>query len=181
MSGHSSFLNSISTALLRDLNCPSVQDFCCARAATDALATHITFPGCFPMHKKFLFFSSLGGFSGVAFGAFGAHGLRAILDESMMTVYQTGVHYHLFHALGLGLIALLARQYPRSALLRWAGWLMLAGIVIFSGSLYLLSISGIKWLGVITPIGGSALLLAWLLLTVFAARYADDPVLELDR
>ena len=133
------------------------------------------------MYKRFLFFSALGGFTAVAFGAFGAHGLRSILDESMMAVYQTGVHYHFLHALGLGLIAALARQHPSSALINWAGWLMLAGIAIFSGSLYLLSVTGIKWLGAVTPIGGTAFLLAWLLLMVFAARHAETPASESKR
>lgn len=120
------------------------------------------------MHKGFLLISALAAFLAVALGAFGAHGLRGRLDDHMMAVYQTAVQYHFWHALGLGLVAVLVKLYPDAALLRWAGWLMVAGILVFSGSLYTLSISGINWLGAITPLGGLAFLLAWLLLAVFA-------------
>jgi uncharacterized membrane protein YgdD (TMEM256/DUF423 family) len=120
------------------------------------------------MHKWFLFISALAGFFAVAMDAFGAHGLRGRLDDHMMAVYQTGVQYHFWHALGLGLVAVLAKLYPDAVLLRWAGWLMLAGILVFSGSLYVLSVSGIAWLGAIAPLGGTAFLVAWLLLAVFA-------------
>ena len=124
------------------------------------------------MHRWFLVMSSLAAFFAVGLGAFGAHGLRGRLDEHMMAVYQTGVQYHFWHALGLGSVAILVKFYPHSALLRWAGWLMFAGILIFSGSLYLLSISGIGWLGMITPLGGMAFLMSWLMLAVFAFRDA---------
>jgi uncharacterized membrane protein YgdD (TMEM256/DUF423 family) len=103
-------------------------------------------------------------------GAFGAHALRAALTPDMMVVYHTAVNYHMWHALGLGLVAVSSLNDPQSLLLRWAGWLMCVGIVLFSGSLYALSISGIKWLGAITPLGGSAFLIAWLLLAIFAFR-----------
>ena len=124
------------------------------------------------MHKRFLLSSALAALLVVALGAFAAHGLRGRLDEHMMDVFQTGVRYHFFHALGLGLIALLAKHYPDSKKLCWAGWLMLAGMVVFSGSLYLLSLSGLTWLGMITPLGGLAFMAAWLLLAVFAYRDA---------
>lgn len=125
------------------------------------------------MHKWFLLLSSLSAFFAVALGAFGAHGLRGKLDEHLMAVYQTGVQYHFWHALGLGLIAVLVRLYPEAALLRWAGGLMFAGILVFSGSLYALSLSGITWLGAITPFGGMAFLIAWSLLVVFAWKIAS--------
>ncbi len=125
------------------------------------------------MHKRFLLYSALAAFLAVALGAFAAHGLRGRLHEHYMEVFQTGVRYHFFHALGLGLIAALAKQYPQSKTLCWAGWLMLAGIVVFSGSLYLLCLSGLAWLGLVTPLGGLAFLAAWLLLAVFAYREAD--------
>lgn len=125
------------------------------------------------MHKQFLLASALAAFLAVALGAFAAHGLRGRLDDHMMDVFQTGVRYHFFHALGLGLVAVLAKQYPGSNYLHWAGWSMVAGLVVFSGSLYLLSFSGLRWLGMITPVGGLAFLLAWLLLAVFAYREAD--------
>ncbi|MCX7111160.1 MAG: DUF423 domain-containing protein [Proteobacteria bacterium] len=124
------------------------------------------------MHKRFLLSSSLAALLAVALGAFAAHGLRGRLDEHMMDVFQTGVRYHFFHALGLGLIAVLAKHYPDSKKLCWAGWLMLAGMVVFSGSLYLLSLSGLTWLGMITPLGGMAFMAAWFLLAVFAYRDA---------
>lgn len=96
-------------------------------------------------------------------GAFGAHGLKAKLTAEMLAVYQTGVHYHLFHALGLLAIGLVAMQIADSVWLKWSGWLMLAGIVLFSGSLYVLSVSGLRWLGMVTPFGGFAFILAWAL------------------
>lgn len=125
------------------------------------------------MHKRFLVSSALAAFLAVALGAFAAHGLRGRLDGHMMEVFQTGVRYHFFHALGLAFIALLAKQYPHSKTLHRAGWLMLAGIVVFSGSLYLLALSGAAWLGMVTPFGGLAFLAAWGLLAWFALREAN--------
>ncbi len=125
------------------------------------------------MHKRFLISASLAAFLAVALGAFAAHGLRSRLDEHMMEVFQTGVRYHFFHAIGLSLIALLAKQYPDSATLGWAGWLMLVGILVFSGSLYLLALTGLTWLGMITPLGGLSFLVSWLILAVFAYREAN--------
>jgi uncharacterized membrane protein YgdD (TMEM256/DUF423 family) len=125
------------------------------------------------MHKRFLFAAAIAAFLAVALGAFAAHGLRGKIDEHLMDVFQTGVRYHFFHAMGLALIAVLAKQYPDSPTLRWAGWFMLAGIVVFSGSLYALSLSGIAWLGMVTPFGGLAFLAAWGLLAWFALREAE--------
>ena len=122
---------------------------------------------------NFLFWAAISGFTGVAFGAFGAHGLRDVLSADMLRVYKTGVDYHMWHALALGLIALLQRQIPADKILCWAGCLMIAGIIIFSGSLYLLSITGMRWLGAITPLGGLAFLSAWLLLAISA--YKNTP------
>jgi uncharacterized membrane protein YgdD (TMEM256/DUF423 family) len=99
----------------------------------------------------------------VVLGAFGAHALKARLTPEMMATYQTAIQYHLFHALGLLIIGLLALSFPTSVYLRWAGWLMFAGIMLFSGSLYLLSLSGVRWLGAITPLGGTAFIAAWVL------------------
>jgi uncharacterized membrane protein YgdD (TMEM256/DUF423 family) len=87
-----------------------------------------------------------------------------------MAIYETAVHYHVYHALGLIAIGLLALHLPATALLRWAGVLMAAGLVLFSGSLYALSLSGIRWLGAITPIGGTAFLAAWSLLAAAVMR-----------
>ncbi|KAA8999675.1 DUF423 domain-containing protein [Paenibacillus spiritus] len=104
----------------------------------------------------------------VAIGAFGAHMLKTAISADDLTVYETGVHYHMVHALGILAIALAAGQWGESARLRWAARLMLTGIVLFSGSLYVLSISGIKALGAITPLGGVAFIAAWLLLALEA-------------
>ncbi|MGB8855993.1 MAG: DUF423 domain-containing protein, partial [Burkholderiales bacterium] len=106
--------------------------------------------------KIFLLLGSVGALLAVLLGAFGAHALKSKLNADMLAVFQTGVQYHFYHALGLLAVGLLASHLPESAALRWSGWLMFAGIVIFSGSLYVLSTSGIRWLGAITPIGGVA-------------------------
>jgi len=87
-----------------------------------------------------------------------------------MEVYHTANQYHFYHALGLLAVGMAAFQMPESAALRWSGWLMLAGIVLFSGSLYALSVSGVRWLGIITPFGGTAFIIAWLLLAVAVWR-----------
>lgn len=102
----------------------------------------------------------------VMLGAFGAHGLKNRLAVDMMEIFQTAVQYHFYHALGLLAVGIIALQLPDSSWLKASGWSMLAGIVIFSGSLYLLSVTGIKWLGAITPIGGTAFIASWILLAV---------------
>lgn len=102
----------------------------------------------------------------VLLGAFGAHSLKTHLAADMMAVYQTSLQYHLFHALGLLAVGFASEQMGNSAWLRWSGWLMLAGIVIFSGSLYVLSTTGWKWLGAVTPLGGIAFIAAWVLFAV---------------
>ena len=96
-------------------------------------------------------------------GAFGAHALKESLTPHYLAIYHTATDYQMWHAVGLIIIGVLYQQKP-SSLLHKAGWFMLAGIIIFSGSLYTLSLSGIKILGAITPIGGVAFLVAWLLL-----------------
>ncbi len=108
----------------------------------------------------------------VLLGAFGAHSLKAHLAAEMMTVYQTGLQYHLFHALGLLAVGFALKQIGDSVWLRWSGWLMLAGIFIFSGSLYLLSITGLRWLGAVTPLGGLSFIVAWVLFAVAAVKSA---------
>lgn len=120
--------------------------------------------------KIFLVLGSLGMLLAVAMGAFGAHGLKKTLAPDLMAIYETAVHYHVYHALGLLAVGLLVPHLPEAALPRWAGVLMVAGLVLFSGSLYALSLSGVRWLGAITPIGGAAFLVAWLLLAIAVAR-----------
>ncbi|MFW5773778.1 MAG: DUF423 domain-containing protein [Tangfeifania sp.] len=99
----------------------------------------------------------------VALGAFGAHGLKSQLSTDMMQTYKTGVEYHFYHALGLLLIGILAISFP-SELIKWSAILLAAGILVFSGSLYVLAVTGIKWLGAITPIGGLSFIAGWVLL-----------------
>ncbi len=120
------------------------------------------------MYTNFLFLSAVCGLIGVAMGAFGAHGLKAILSAEMLTVYKTAVDYQMWHALGLGLIATFKLQHPESNHLNLAGQLMFAGILLFSGSLYAMAISGVTWLGMITPLGGVCFLLAWVLVAIFS-------------
>ncbi len=126
------------------------------------------------MRSLFLFLSASTALIGVGMGAFGAHGLKTVLSPEMLAVYKTGVLYQMWHALGLGLIAVFQQQTPQSKLLNWAGWLMLAGIVLFSCSLYLLAITELKWLGMITPFGGLAFLTAWLLVALYAYKKSTD-------
>ena len=109
-----------------------------------------------PTAKLFLILGGINAALVVLLGAFGAHALKARLTAEMLAVYQTGVHYHLFHALGLLVVGLVATQIADSTYLKWSGWLMLAGIVLFSGSLYVLNISGLRRLGMVTPTGGIA-------------------------
>lgn len=106
----------------------------------------------------------------VVLGAFGAHALRARIPSELMASFQTGILYHLFHALGLLVVGLIATHLPASGLVKAAGWLMLAGTLLFSGSLYLLVISGVRALGMVTPFGGFAFIVAWLLLAVALFR-----------
>jgi uncharacterized membrane protein YgdD (TMEM256/DUF423 family) len=117
-----------------------------------------------------LLLGALCAFTGVAFGAFGAHGLKAIISPEMLAVYQTGVTYQMWHALGLITIALLQQSSPAAKLLIWGSNLMFIGILLFSGSLYALAIFDIKALGIITPFGGVCFLIAWVLVAVYAVK-----------
>ncbi len=118
--------------------------------------------------RYFLALSAASAMLAVGMGAFGAHGLKHVLSPEMLTVFKTAVTYQMWHALGLGIVAVLMRQHQDSKLLLWSGWLMFAGILLFSGSLYLLTLLDLKWLGMVTPLGGVAFLSAWLLVLVFA-------------
>jgi uncharacterized membrane protein YgdD (TMEM256/DUF423 family) len=108
-------------------------------------------------------------FIAVAAGAFGAHGLKQILSAEMLAIWQTAVTYQMVHALGLLAIALLMPRL-QSGLAQWAGTAMLFGIVVFSGSLYALALSGVRILGAITPLGGVGFLLGWGMLALAAYR-----------
>ncbi|WP_340007902.1 DUF423 domain-containing protein [Paenibacillus sp. FSL K6-0276] len=120
------------------------------------------------MQRKLMAWGALLAMLAVGVGAFGAHLLKPVISEEYMKVYETGVQYHLVHALGVILIALAVGQWGESARLRWAGRLLIAGTILFSGSLYVLSISGIKVLGAITPIGGVCFIAGWLCLALEA-------------
>src|SRR6476646_3746550 len=107
----------------------------------------------------------------VSIGAFGAHGLQGRLDAYSIGVYEKGVFYHFIHALGMLAVPLLVRAALISESAgNWTGWLLLAGIVLFSGSLYVLAITGERTLGAVTPFGGVAFIAAWVTLAVCALR-----------
>ena len=122
------------------------------------------------MSKLIIILAGINGFLAVSIGAFAAHMLRDRLSPELLNTFQTGVQYHMYHALSLFGIGLLMLNFPSSTLLRISAYLMMAGIVLFSGSLYLLSITGTRWLGAITPLGGLCFLAAWILIVWFATR-----------
>ena len=119
------------------------------------------------MDRLFAMLGALSGLISVAAGAFGAHALRARLDPGALAVFETGARYQMYHALGLLAVAWAASRWPGPWAGR-AGWLFLAGTVLFSGSLYALALTGVRWLGAITPLGGVAFLLGWLCLALAA-------------
>lgn len=123
------------------------------------------------MAKTFLLAAAICAMLAVALGAFGAHGLKHRLTVELMAAYQTGVQYHFYHSFLLLVVALLLLQFPGAALFQWTGWLALVGIILFSGSLYVMALTGIKVLGAITPLGGLAFIGAWLLLAIGAYRH----------
>ena len=107
---------------------------------------------------------------GVALGAFGAHVLRGQLSPERLASYQTGVLYHLVHALGLLLVGVMARGSGESAGLRWCARLLVAGVLLFSGSIYLMAAGAPRWLGMVAPLGGLSFMAAWALLAHHAWR-----------
>jgi uncharacterized membrane protein YgdD (TMEM256/DUF423 family) len=111
----------------------------------------------------------LASLAGVAAGAFGAHGLSTRLTEEMLSVFETGVRYQMYHGLALVALAPVAARWP-DPLWAWAGGLFAAGILVFSGSLYVLALTGVRWLGAVTPFGGAALLAGWAVAGVAAWR-----------
>lgn len=121
------------------------------------------------MDKVFFAIGALSAFIGVAAGAFGAHGLKNRLTPDMLAVFEVGVRYQMYHALALLMVGWAISRWP-GWLTNAAGWLFVAGIVVFSGSLYLLSLTGMRWLGAITPLGGLAFLPGWVCLAWAALR-----------
>ncbi|AEV21143.1 DUF423 domain-containing protein [Geobacillus sp. G4] len=121
--------------------------------------------------KTFILLGALNAFLAVALGAFGAHGLEGKIPDRYLEIWKTAVQYQMFHALGLLVVGLLAGKAPNVGLIGAAGWVMLAGIVLFSGSLYVLSVTQIKPLGAITPFGGVAFLIAWVMIGYAALKW----------
>lgn len=123
------------------------------------------------MERIFVLFGSVLMFIGVGAGAFGAHGLSSYFARfpNYEAIYETAVRYHIYHALALFAAAWLAGRWP-GTMTTWAGYLFLAGIILFSGSLYLLVFTRVSWLGAVTPLGGVAFLAGWALLFASAWR-----------
>ena len=113
--------------------------------------------------RLFVLLGAVSAFLAVAAGAFGAHALRARIQPDLLAVFETGVRYQMYHALALLAVAWVSNRWgaPQAV---WAGWLFVCGTVLFSGSLYLLSLTGVRWLGAITPFGGVAFLAGWIAL-----------------
>lgn len=112
------------------------------------------------MDRTFFRLGALSALLAVAAGAFGAHALRARLDPAALAVFETGARYQMYHALALLAVAWAASRWPSPWIAR-AGWLFVLGTVVFSGSLYLLALTGVRWLGAVTPLGGAAFLAGW--------------------
>lgn len=121
--------------------------------------------------KLFFVIGSLLGFLSVALGAFGAHGLEGKITDKLLQVWKTGVQYQMFGTVLLFIVGFLMMKIQQVALLWWAGWLCIIGVIFFSGSLYVMSITGVKWLGAITPIGGALFLIAWTFVGTVAMKY----------
>lgn len=127
------------------------------------------------MLRSFLMLAAFFGFTGVGLGAFAAHGLKSRLTAEYLAIFHTGVLYQLIHALALLGVAVLAAQLP-GRLVTWAGFSFALGIVLFSGSLYVLTLTGFSKLGIITPFGGLAFLVGWALLGLAAWRLGNATV-----
>ena len=125
------------------------------------------------MAKLFITLASLSGMLAVMFGAFGAHALKGRLDDYALGIFQTAVQYHFYHTFALLAVGLLALSHPQTMLLKSSGYLFLIGILIFSGSLYLLSFTGMRWLGAVTPLGGLAFIAGWACLAATGWKLLD--------
>ena len=126
-----------------------------------------------PPGRLFALLGCLSAFVAVAAGALGAHALRDTLPPDRLDVFETAARYQMYHALGLIAVAWAAARWP-GALPQWAGWLFVAGTVLFCGSLYVLALSGVRWLGAVTPLGGLAFLSGWLALARAAMVRRDE-------
>lgn len=124
------------------------------------------------MIKIILSFAAFSAMLSVVLGAFAAHGLKNKLSEALITTFQTGVQYQMYHSLALILLVVLYRQMPQPLLLYSAGFIF-AGIILFSGSLYMLALTQLKWFGPITPLGGVCFIIGWALLIASALKEAN--------
>ena len=122
--------------------------------------------------KILLSFAAFSAMLSVVLGAFAAHGLKSKLSENLLNTFQTGVQYQMYHSLGIILLVIMYRQMPQSLLIYSAGF-MFAGIVLFSGSLYMLALTQMKWLGPVTPLGGVCFIVGWALLITAALKGAN--------
>lgn len=123
----------------------------------------------------FLFLGALNGALSVALGAFGAHVLEGRIDANLLDTWQTAVRYEMLHAAGLLVLGLLTIKWQESKLLHWSGWMMFAGIILFSGSLYILCLTGFGGLGAITPIGGFLFIGSWILIMIASKKLFSNP------
>jgi uncharacterized membrane protein YgdD (TMEM256/DUF423 family) len=123
------------------------------------------------MQRTFLMLGSVFGFFGVALGAFGAHGLKKIISPDMLVIFETGVRYHVYHTFAILIVAFFVEQYPA---VRYSGRLFGAGIILFSGSLYVLALTGITIFGAVTPFGGICFLAGWIVLGVTAFKIQKE-------
>lgn len=121
------------------------------------------------MHRNFLLIGAVLGFLGVALGAFGAHGLKSRLSPEMLAIFETGVRYQMYHVFALLIVAAAIAHAGPARLLTMSSWSFIAGILIFSGSLYALALTGTTMWGAVTPLGGLAFLIGWACLAFFAA------------
>lgn len=122
------------------------------------------------MAKHFLLVAGFSGLVAVVLGAFGAHGLKGKVTPELLSAFQTGVQYQFYHTLALLAVALLLFRFPDLALLNWAGVAFVAGMLLFSGSLFALTFGGPRWLGPVTPVGGLCFMVGWVLLCISAWR-----------
>jgi uncharacterized membrane protein YgdD (TMEM256/DUF423 family) len=126
------------------------------------------------MSKLFLILGSINAALAVTMGAFGAHFLKTKISEDMLSVFQTAVQYHFYHSLGLLIVGLLTIYFKPKKHLEIAGWMMFIGIILFSGSLYILSTTNTRWLGIITPFGGIAFIMSWVYIAIAVLKWSSS-------
>ena len=126
------------------------------------------------MSKLFLVLGSINAATAVTMGAFGAHSLKTKISEDMLSLFQTAVQYHFYHSLGLLIVGLLTIYFKPEKYLKISGWMMFIGIILFSGSLYILSTTNTRWLGMITPFGGIAFIISWVYIAVAVWKWSSS-------